>query len=170
MWPYQERNTMSTSMEALTNASEIEFRRKARFSKYFIQMEYISNCFSKDIQDSVKEIGKHLSKDVWMISYKEIQITNGIYIISCLTDSESVPTPLLEDHYQLVQEKEEAEAWLRMWANSVDSNEDFEAGLPGYDGNIKCPQAKEIHNKLKQSPTFDALLVRYGVYQLLGGK
>lgn len=161
---------MSTSMEALTNAAKPELMRRVSLSKYRTQLNYINQCFSKDIQDSVKEIGKHFSEDVWMISYKEIQITNGIYIISCLTDSESVPTPLLEHHYQLVQEKEEAQAWIRMWANSVDSVEDFEAGLPGYDGNIKCPQAKEIHDKLKESPTFDSLLVRYGIYQLLEGK
>lgn len=160
---------MSTSMEASTSTSKIKLKRKTYISKYFIQMKYISNCFNKDFQESIKEIGNHFSEDVWMISYKEIQINNGIYIISCSTDSESVPTALLEHHYQLVQEKEEAEAWLRMWANSVDSNEDFEAGLPGYDGNIQCPHAKEIHNKLKESPTFDSLLVRYGVYQLLEG-
>lgn len=170
MWPYQERNTMSTSMEALTNSAKPEIMRKIYFSKHACTMEYINKCFFKDIQDSIKEIGKHISTDVWRISYKEIDIISGIYVITNSTDSNLIPTPLLEHHYQLVQEKEEAQAWIRMWANSVDSTEDFEAGLPGYDGNIKCPQAKEIHNKLKQSPTFDSLLVRYGVYQLLEGK
>ena len=160
---------MSTSMEASTSTSKIKLKHKTYFSKYFIQMEYISNCFNKDFQESIKEIGNHFSACSWIISYKEVEISSGIPNIAGLTDSEKVPTQLLEHHYQLVQEKEEAEAWIRMWANSVDSNDDFEAGLPGYDGNIKCPQAKEIHNKLKQSPTFDSLLVRYGVYQLLEG-
>lgn len=167
MWPHQERNIMSTSTEVLTNKSKREFIHKEFYSKYTMHLDYIEKCFNKDTLDSIKEIGKYFSTNVWRISYKEIEIIDGMFLSVGLDDSEAVPTHLLEHHYQLVQEKEEAEAWVRMWANSVDSNEDFEAGLPGYDGNIKCTQAKEIHNKLKESDTFQDLLVRYGTYQLL---
>jgi hypothetical protein len=155
-------------MEASTNASEIEFRRKAHFNKYFIQMDYITNCFSKDTIEAKADISKFINESHWSIQYKELTISNS-YLPTHI-ESHHVPIQYLENYYQLIQEKEEAEAWIRMWANSVDSSEGFEEGLPGYDGNIKCPQAKEIHDKLKESPTFDSLLVRYGVYQLLEGK
>lgn len=168
MWPYQERNTMSTSMEASTSTSKIKLKHKTYISKYFIQMNYITNCFSKDIAESIADIGKFINESHWSIQYKELTISNSLLLTH--VESSHVPIQYLENYYQLIQEKEEAEAWIRMWANSVDSFEDFEAGLPGYDGNIKCPQAKEIHDKLKESPTFDSLLVRYGIYQLLEGK
>lgn len=150
---------MSTFTEVLIRRSQ------AARTKHFTISEYINKCFIRDIKDAVSEIGNFIPKDTWLIYYKEISILNGIPYIN--HQNHNVPTQYLENYYLLVQEREEAEAWLRMWSNSVDTLEDFIQGLPGFDGNIKCIQAKEIHNKLKESGTFQDLLVRYGTYQLL---
>ena len=156
---------MSTSMEALIKSSIP--KKNYYLSKYNIQWGYISKCFRKDTKEARNDISNFINETNWSIHYKELTLSNCPFPMPI--DPHQVPTQYLENYYQLIQEKEEAEAWIRMWANSVDSFEDFEEGLPGYDGNIKCPQAKEIHDKLKESPTFDSLLVRYGVYQLLEG-
>lgn len=163
MWPYQERNIMSTSTEASINSSFP--KRNYYLSKYNVQWGYFTKCFSKDTKEAINDISNFINETHWSIQYKELTLSNCPFPMPIV--SHQVPIQYLENYYQLVQEKEEAEAWVRMWANSVDSTEDFEAGLPGYDGNIKCTQAKEIHNKLKESDTFQDLLVRYGTYQLL---
>lgn len=153
---------MSISMEAsIRNINAANTYR----TKHFNIAKYINKCFRRDVKDAISEIGNFIPNDTWLIYYKEISILNGIPYIN--DQNYDVPTQYLENYYILVQEREEAEAWLRMWSNSVDSTEDFIEGLPGFDGNIKCTQAKEIHNKLKESDTFQELLVRYGTYQLL---
>ncbi len=150
---------MSTFTAALIKKQELTY------SKHTYIMSYITKCFSRDTKDAMDEIGNFISYTHWSLRYKEITISNCPFPIS---ESQChVPIQYLENYYILVQEKEEAEAWVRMWSNSVDTLEDFIEGLPGFDGNIKCPQAKEIHNKLKESDTFQELLVRYGTYQLL---
>ena len=152
---------MSTFMEVSTNTSNMQMC----YSKHTYIMNYITKCFSRDTKDALYEIDNFIPQEHWTIYYKEIGIGKGIFFQR--NQEYDVPVQYLENYYILVQEREEAEAWLRMWSNSVDTLEDFIEGLPGFDGNIKCTLAKEIHNKLKESGTFQDLLVRYGTYQLL---
>lgn len=105
------------------------------------------------------------------INYKGVELMSHPILMMGEADISihTIPTKILEDYYNFIVMEDDCNAWLRMWNNTADTPEDFQAGLPGINGEIQCDTTKKLHDELRTSPAYREMEVRYLASKLLKG-